>query len=144
MDEESRHERWIKASIATAKFAPFMMLTIQGLGRLVINLIEQDRFFLSNFEKNKNDLGDNLELSDRITVSYLWVLGSYEAIRTMGQRIKENSNLVSEEIAVSFHNVKNTFNRLRIPLTKMEAAKSHRMLDSYIACPSLNLDIGIS
>ena len=142
--EESRHERWIKASISTAKFDPFMVPTIQGLGRLDISLIEQDSAFLNNFDKNKDDINASLELSDRITVSYLWVLGAYEAIRTMGQRIRENENLVSEEMATSFRNVKNTFNRLRVPLAKMEATRAHRNTDSHIAYPGLNLDIGIS
>lgn len=142
--EESRHKRWIKASMATAKFDPFMIPTIQGLGRLDLTLIEQDSRFLAAFEKNQNDISASLELSDRITVSYLWVLGAYEALRTMGQRIRENDDLVSKEMSISFRDVKNTFNRLRIPLAKMEAAQSHRNTDSYIAHPAINRDIGIS
>ena len=142
--DETRFERWIKASISTAKFDPHMMRTIQGLGQLDVELIDKDQVYLSEF-RNRNEFDDSdFALSQQITVSYLWVLGAYEAIRTMGQRIREKEDLVSEDMRKSFVNVRGTFNRLRLPLAKMEAARSHKDTDSRIAYPALNLNEGIA
>lgn len=140
----SRHERWVKASISTAKFELFMTPQIQSLGRLDIKLIDEDAEFLKDFEKNRNDLEANGLLNDRMTISYLWVLGAYEAIRTMCQRIRENQELVSPDIAELFNNLRRKFNRLRVPLAKMEAASAHKTTDSHIAYPGINLTLGIA
>lgn len=121
-----------------------MMPGIQSLGRLDVKLIAEDAGFLKDFEIKINNLEANDLLNDRITISYLWVLGAYESIRTICQRIRENENLVSSDIAEKFNNLKRKFNRLRVPLAKMEPASTHRATDSHIAYPGININLGIA
>lgn len=76
-----------------------------------------------------------LQLNDRMTQSYLWVLGGYELIRSATQR------MAGRPLESEFRSVKNQFNRLRIPLAKFEAASRHPE-DSPIAFPALNEHYG--
>jgi len=63
-----------------------MVEVVQGLRRLDTALTEADKIFLSDFEKNKTSLEESLKLSERITLSYLWVLGeAYPLSRTPSQ-----------------------------------------------------------
>jgi len=134
----TRIERWINASFATVRFEQVMCLTIQGLGGIDVSLIEGDELFLADFEKNRNSLNENLKLNDRFTLSYLWVLGGYEVARTICQRIKENRDGIPDEVSAKFEELKKEFNRLRVPLAKMEAASAHRTTDSHFAYPAIN------
>ena len=115
-----------------------MCMTIQSLGRIDVSLIEGDELFLADFENNRNSLNENLKLNDRFTLSYLWVLGGYEVVRTICQRIKENRDGLPDEIAAKFESLKKEFNRLRVPLAKMEAASAHKNTDSHFAYPAIN------
>jgi hypothetical protein len=139
----SRYERWISASFATARFEQFMGSLVQGLGRLDISLGEGDQLFLANFEENKESVTEAMKLTDRFTLSHLWVLGAYELVRTICQRIAENRTAVPEEIARSFEELKREFTRLRVPLAKMESASAHKNTDSRIAYPALSPTRGI-
>jgi hypothetical protein len=113
-------------------------MTIQGLGHIDVSLVEGDDLFLSDFENNRNSLNENLKLNDRFTLSYLWVLGGYEVVRTICQRIKEKRDGVPDEVAAKFEELKKEFNRLRVPLAKMEPASAHRNTDSHFAYPAIN------
>jgi hypothetical protein len=139
----NRLERWIRASVTTAEFEQFMVIFVQGLGRLEISLGEGDQLFLANFEENKNSLPESLKLSERFTLSHLWVLGAYEVVRTICQRITENRASVPEEIARSFNELKREFARIRIPLAKMEPASAYKDTDSQIAFLALSPTRGI-
>lgn len=134
----SRIERWVRASFATVRFEQVMCMTIQSLGRLDASLIEGDDLFLADFESNRTSLNEILKFNDRFTMSYLWVLGGYEVVRTICQRIKDNRDDIPHEIAVKFESLKKEFNRLRVPLAKMEAASAHKSTDSHFAYPAIN------
>ena len=140
----TRIERWVNASFATVQFEQFMVVAIQGLGRLDVSLVEGDESFLADFEQNKNSLDESLKLNERFTLSYLWVLGGYELVRTICQRIKESRVGSPDEVASSFGELKKEFSRLRIPLAKMEPASTHKNTDSHIAYPALNTQKGIA
>lgn len=140
----SRIERWVNASFATAQFEPFMVMTVQGLGRLDISLLGDDEFFLTDFENNRNSLDETLRLNERFTLSYLWVLGGYELVRCICQRIKESPVCIRDEVADSFSGLKREFNRLRIPLAKMEPSSARKNTDCHIAYPALCPSNGIA
>jgi hypothetical protein len=131
----NRIERWVNASLATVQFEQFMIVVVQGLGRLDVSLLKDDQFFLSDFKKNKTSLAESLKLNERITLSYLWVLGGYELVRSICQRIKEKRNAFPEKVADSFEELKKEFTRLRVPLAKMEPASAYKNTDSHIAYP---------
>ncbi len=140
----NRHELWIAASAAAGRIEPFMMVVIQGLGRLDISLTDADQSFLRLSAADRESLFQSFALNERFTLSYLWVLGGYELVRTVCQRLTEAPHLVSPEVNRAFVELKRKFNRLRIPLAKMEPAGSHKSTDSHIAYPALNLDHGIA
>lgn len=138
MESLPRYHRWVNASHIAAKYEPFMVPSIQGLGRLDHDLYEQDGLLTANpmALSSDSDLG---ALSYHITMSYLWVLGAYEIIRSMQQRNKEGG-LNDEKLAALLRK----FERLRMPLAKFEPAKRHKKTDSQIAYPALNELYGIA
>jgi hypothetical protein len=140
----SRLERWIHASFATAKFEEFMVPLVQGLGHLDVSLGEDDLLFLADFEKKRHSVTESMKLTERFTLSHLWVLGAYELVRSICQRITENPAAVPEEVARTFEELKKEFNRLRVPLAKMEPASAHKDTDSKIAFPALSPTRGIA
>ena len=79
---------------------------------------------------SSSDLG---ALSYHITLSYLWVLGAYEIIRSIRQRNKK-AGLNDEKLT----SLLRKFERLRMPLAKFEPANRHKRTDSEIAYPALN------
>lgn len=140
----TRFERWVNASFSTVQFEQFMVIAVQGLGRLDVSLVEDDESFLADFEQNKYSSVESLKFNERLTLSYLWVLGSYELVRSICQRIKESRAGCPDEVANSFGELKKEFNRLRIPLAKMEPASAHVNTDSHIAYPMLHTQKGIA
>ena len=140
----ARMKRWVDASYATVRFEPDMVSVVQGLGRLDLSLIEDDQNFLADFEKNKESLDQSVKLTERFTLSYLWVLGSYELVRTICQRLQQKDLDVLPEVADSFQQLKKEFNRLRVPLAKMEAASAQKNTDSHIAYPAIHPGKGIA
>jgi len=140
-----RNKRWINAAFATQQFEPSMLIIVQGLGRLDVSLIEDEDSLFERIEKKTcSSFDDSAALNDRITNSYLWVLGGYELIRTICQRIKEKNNGIPIEISNSFEVLKKDFNRLRVPLAKMESASAHKGTDYHIAYPTLDFQKGIA
>jgi hypothetical protein len=139
-------ERWVRASWAAATFVPepIMAVYIQGLGRLDVSLAAGDEFFLADFEKHKTSVSEGMALNERFTLSHLWVLGAYEVVRTICQRIKVRKGEIPKEVAESFEKLKHEFTRLRVPLAKMEPSGAHKRTDSNIAFPTLHATKGIS
>ena len=133
-----RINRWVYASHTAAKYEPFMVPGIQGLGRLDHDLYEKDELLARNpmALSSSSDLG---ALSYHITMSYLWVLGAYEIIRSIQQRNKD-TGLSDEKLTALLRK----FERLRMPLAKFEPANRHKNTDSKIAYPALNELNGIT
>ena len=119
------------------------MMVVQGLGRLDVSLVEEDQSFVSEFDKNEGSIEEALKLTDRFTLSYLWVLGAYELVRSICQRLDKNKDTVSPDVAQSFVTLKKQFNRIRVPLAKMEAASGYKT-DSHIAYPAIDFEKGIA
>lgn len=76
-------------------------------------------------------------------MSRLWVLGAYEAVRTLSQRVRSNPKLVTKRLAERVHRTKKQFERVRIPLAKLEPARAHAATDYSEALPMLH-QLGIS
>ena len=89
-------------------------------------------------------IAKSIKLTDSFFLSYLWVLGGYELIRTISQRCQERREILGEELNQRIHKLKGDFERLRIPLAKMEPAWKHTATDSPIAFPAFHKDLGIS
>jgi len=141
MDIE-RLNRWIRASYATALIEPAMLFQIQGLGKIDAVLFSKDLMFREIRDENNTDSVDWMDLNDSITLSYLWVLGSYEIIRTLNERFGEKDK--SSPHYIKSLDLKKLFARLRVPLAKFEPEKRHSSTDAKVAYPALNSTHGIA
>lgn len=138
-----RDQQWVTASSAFARVEMEMVLVVQRLGLLDCQLIDDDTRFLGLSEVQQGTVLEALRLNNRITISYLWVLGAYELVRTLDQRCQAKPDLFGPELTARVRVTKQQINRLRIPLAKMEAAGKHPT-DSPIAYPAITLSHGIS
>jgi hypothetical protein len=137
--DTDRNKRWVDVSHKLASFDHFIIVTVQGIGKLDAKLVKEDEFLVQQGTAS-SPFGD---LGDHITMSYLWVLGAYELIRSLDQRAREDSDFLPEQ-KESLQNLKWRFERLRIPLAKFEPAKRHVETDSHIAYPGINTKLGIA
>lgn len=142
--QSGRYVHWVKNSHALKKVEPFMIPLIQGLGRLDIKLILEDERFNDLRQKDRNTIDEAIRLTDNLTYSYLWVLGSYELVRTLDQRCHKDSNLLSNRLGKRIREVKHLFERLRIPLAKMEPSRRHQDTDASVAYPAIHERLGVS
>lgn len=128
-------ERWIKASVAAGKFEVFMMPAVQSLGKLDVVLSEQSNRLVQRFPAEGETMEFSLEMNDHMTLAYLWVLGAYEILRSIAQRLSTQPQ--------RFKEAKASFERIRIPLAKYEPAKKHASTDSAVAYPIFHFQHGV-
>jgi hypothetical protein len=142
---DDRNERWLKVSIGLGRFEQQMWPLVLQLGRLDTRLIQADetwpdRFFQSNLSDE-----DSSALHEHITLSYLWVLGAYEFIRTLCDRVKmDDQEKTPEEVRNILLEAKRRFARVREPLAKMEPASKFATEDGPIAYPGLKPGAGVA
>jgi hypothetical protein len=116
-----------------------MLPVIHALGFKDRELIQRDQATLDTLNQGASQGTEQqmLELNDLLTQSYLWVLGAYEIIRSISQRLEGDSRQQAARDA------KYIFERVRMPLAKMETGKRFSG-DSPIAYPALNMEHGIA
>src|SRR5690349_9865348 len=87
-----RWHRWVAASQKLKVIEELMMFPAQGLGWLDCQLIAEDTRLIDAppFEPARPRA-----LNEQITLSYLWVLGGYELVRTIDQRHADVESLQS-------------------------------------------------
>ncbi|WP_217548835.1 hypothetical protein [Pantoea sp. GbtcB22] len=130
--DTDRNKRWVDCSHSIAALNFWSVPTLQYLGTLDSRLIPDDAEVVkTGFPKTPYN-----DLSDHITASYLWVLGMYELVRTLDQFARPADSPL-HDVYQDINSYKRKINRLRIPLAKMEAAKSNPD-DSPIAYPGLH------
>lgn len=145
--DTNRLQRWINSSSGLAAIEDFMIVVAQGLGRLDVRLIEDDRKLCETIKlplEQRDITDESVRITEGFTISYLWVLGAYELVRAVNQRLVDNSGLFDEELKTNVNEVKLLFERLRIPLAKFEPSRRHRDTDDYIAYPIIHREIGVS
>ena len=86
MIDQPRYAEWVRLWHSAGCIEPFMIIAIQGLGRVDAILVAQNQVFLSLPETKRTTIDAMLELTDRFMNSNLWVLGAYEIIRIIEQR----------------------------------------------------------
>lgn len=139
---QTRKDIWLIVSYVCDEFAPFLRDIVQGLGVVDHRLLVDDERFNVLSDNDKCVDEESMEFHYRRTISYLWVLGAYEVLRTMDQRAKQCPS-ISDDGKDAIKNLKDKFARLRMPLAKLEAKKSSKS-DWNIAWPSSNLDGPVS
>jgi hypothetical protein len=136
----NRSERWALASINIGKIENYIIIIVQGLGELDTKLILEDERLLKKIPQNPEDpdwFQTSRDLGSQITLSYLWVLGAYELIRTLDQRCREKPDAFGEIINKRINETKKIFERIRMPLAKLEPAHRFTPSDSSIAFPTM-------
>lgn len=131
-----RWHRWISASHVASSYVPAMMKTLQGLGRLDHDLHAYDQQLVQAGFSSSREADTSTDY--QITLSYLWVLGAYEVLRSIKQRVLERKKTDS-----ALMELYGLFTRVRIPLAKFEAARTHKKTDANIAVPVHSLSHGI-
>ena len=144
MRDQPRHARWVRASHGTDALEAGLDVFIQGLGKLDAQLVYEDNAFLALPVESRAEFEESLKLTDRMTLSRLWVLGAYEVIRTVAQRVRDKPGVLSGNLATRVKSTKKDFERLRIPLAKFEPAQAHTETDFASPRPGLHKDHGIS
>lgn len=117
-----RREKWIKNQDALIEIHEMLIVPYQGIASIDTKLIIEDRNIIERHLK-----GDRTDVGDHLTQSYLWVLGAYEIVRTMSQYAndKKNEDTKIGQFKTEIRELKYTFERLRIPLAKFEAARKN-------------------
>jgi len=113
-----RNNNWVNYSHKFNIINELMNVTSQGLGKLDSKLIIEDNK-ISSTGICSNPLND---MSEHLTQSYLWVLGSYELIRTLSQYADTEDSIYSNS-RESIRSLKRKFEKIRIPLAKFEVAR---------------------
>jgi hypothetical protein len=140
--DRARYNRWKRASFALLQVEPFLTQTLQQLGRIDASLYQKDIRFREIRTREDAGPGEWDDLVESTTLAYLWVLGAYEVVRTIDQRCRE-LRLQSIAQCSSSSIVKHSFERVRIPLAKLEPANRHKASDTGFAYPTLNSTHGI-
>jgi hypothetical protein len=126
-----RGEHWVNGSHRLGTFGiPQITFAVQQLGRLDLELIEADTTW--NNERRRGEAEVVGALDQRTTFSWLWVLGAYEVVRSVEQRMRDGHPRQAEA-----RTLKHEFERVRMPLAKFEAPKKYRS-DSGLAWPVIN------
>jgi hypothetical protein len=140
---DDRYQRWIDASSAASAVEPFMVPLVQGLGRFDCHLINEDARFAALNQEQSSSARERTLLSDRVTLSYLWVLAAYELVRTIDQRWRTGATTLPDEFGSRVTALRRRMERMRVPLVKLETARRFPT-DSTLAYPTISRDFGVA
>ena len=140
---DDRFQRWVDASSAAGAVEPFMIPLVQGLGRFDCHLINEDARSAALNQEQSSSLHESTRLTDRLTLSYFWVLAAYELVRTLDRRWRTGATTLPDESGNRVAALKRRMERLRIPLAKMETTRRFPT-DNAIAYPTISRDFGLA
>ena len=120
-----------------------MIPLIQGLGRFDCHLIHEEARFAALNQEQSSSARERTLLTDRVTLSYFWVLAAYELVRTLDQRWRTGATTLPDEFGSRITALKRRMERLRIPLVKLETARRFPT-DSAFAYPTITRDFGVA
>ena len=135
-------EQWVKASHGVAAIEAWLVHTIQGLGRLDAQLIARAARYARLTPAQRATEAEIVEFGDRLMLAYLWVLGVYEVVRTLDQRVRKEPEKYVWCKGIDITGAKKKLARLRMPLAKIEPADVHEETDSAIAYPRIRIATG--
>ncbi|MBU1252522.1 MAG: hypothetical protein KJ905_00700 [Nanoarchaeota archaeon] len=130
--EENRHSEWIKNSIGLMYIEMLLVGNAQGLGILDVELIEE----FPKLKINSQLDGDRLRKLRHVTISELWVMGTYELIRLINE-INKKRNFLNENSKEKLKKNLTIFTEVRTPLTKFQKQGKEKRLYSKIATKNL-------
>lgn len=129
-----RYSKWVAASMSWVRNDPdtVTFTRIQGLG-----IIDAELYDINKHDIDKL-LDNHLTVYDHVNIkSYLWVLGVYELFRMMDQKIRQQPEITDDNASLTINNAKKEFERVRVPLAKLE--KAYRFKNDF-SVPKLGAD----
>jgi len=140
---DDRYQRWIDASSASSAVEPSMIPLVQGLGRFDCHFIQEETRFAALNQEQASSAREKTLLTDRVTLSYFWVLAAYELVRTLDQRWRIGATTLPDEFGSRVTALKRRMDRLRMPLVKLETARRFPT-DGTLAYPIISRDFGVA
>lgn len=136
--------RWRLAITATTAVEPNLGFLLETLAKLDQELYLRDQHHKEMASDPSNTkLAEWVKAIDATGQSYLWVLGAYEAVRTLDQRFRTQGPAAEQRHRES-KKVKRLYERLRMPLAKLEPSERHRRTDYPFAKPGIDDERGIA
>lgn len=134
-----RIQRWTDASFGLVKADQWLVIVLQGLGRLDVDLFNEMPTITANVDAQRtapNTVSEEqiVQFGRHIYQSFLWVLAAYEFVRTLDQICRADRTIYGNALSQDVNQFKRRIERLRIPLAKLEPADRHPT-DSPIAYP---------
>lgn len=139
--DRDRYEEWVKRSFRFIRDPERDLdlphhIQLLGIVDADIHGIRKSDLFIEDGSAIADE--NNILLLERAQIlAHLWVLGAYEHIRMLSQRIRENPQIVAESSAMVVEETKRIFERIRIPLAKREASRRHASSDYQVALPGV-------
>lgn len=65
--------------------------------------------------------------------AHLWVLGAYELVRMLSERVHNDHSLTTDKAIEKIHETKRQFERVRVPLAKLEPSRRNVLTDFPVA-----------
>jgi hypothetical protein len=138
MFDEDRYTRWRRASHGLHLIESELVHTVQTLGRIDADLFPRDVRYREIRENNDGTNEEWREMAEHaVPMGYLWVLGAYEVIRTLDQMFRQKKSRFEGQQHLETEQLKIRFERVRIPLAKLEPAKKFMETDNRFAVPAL-------
>lgn len=142
--DQLRYAQWVSVSHGVDALDPGLAVFIQGLGKIDAKLVHDDAAFRALPPDVRGTFEESLRLTDRYTLSQLWVLGAYEATRTIDERVRKTPKILTKRLDHRVLTTKKAFARVRMPLAKLQPAGAHRRTDFSVARPAMHRELGIS
>lgn len=127
-----RIQRWTDASVGLVKADQWLVIVLQGLGRLDVDLFNEMPTITANVNAQgtaPNTLSDHqlLEFDRHLYQSFLWMLAAYEFVRTLDQICRDDRTIYGDALSKDVNHFKHEIERLRIPLAKLELRKNPKV-----------------
>jgi hypothetical protein len=128
----SRVQRWTDASFGLVKADQWLVIVVQGLGRLDVDLFNEMLITAANIDAHitaPNTVSEQqiAQFDRHIYQSFLWVLAAYEFVRTLDQICRTDRTIYGDALSKDVNHFKHRIERLRIPLAKLELRKNPKV-----------------
>jgi hypothetical protein len=142
-----RKNDWVNFALSLKIIDNSLIAFVQGLGRLDESLGRSEDEIKTYFINNPNVqdaplvkewASMRMKRNDAVILAQLWVLGCYEATRTIDQFLNSQKPILYLKSAESFKKTKHFHERIRVPLAKLEPAKRWKETDYKIAIPGFS------
>jgi len=128
--------RWLLAAKKLSPLEIWLSFVISSLGRLDCSIVGLDGRIAAGRQPLPGG-GHSYDTSPSVSLSYFWVLGAYELVRVLDQRVREGDPFCTKNFP-GVKSLKLRFERIRIPLAKLEPSRRNKATDFRIAVPVFN------